>query len=452
MGPPRAKFQWSRSLPNLPQTALRARFSVFSGRPSAVLVPLSLGEPLTREPKPTITEKYSWATFLESSRRYAEPPYRLLVATARGATDRTQSYRHPGRLPQPVLYHARYQHQLFHPKAAAVQRPSSVLYCSTDSATVIVDIPRSLEESQLLPGEQQNAKCRIYSSVAPTVPFETPEPANGPGSDVTASPALQIATLMTAETLRSKLEALSQDYTGSYCLSRKIVSESSPPPLPTEDSTPYIPPNAEYLHGSIHDMKHAFSQSAPKFNLIVMDPPWPNRSVRRKTARYKTASSLSGIRELLCGIPVSSHLSDDGLVAIWITNKPRIVDLLSAPGGIFEEWGLEVVAEWTWLKVTATGEPLFPLDSAWRKPWEKLLVAKRIRSTTPEGLAPKTIIAVPDIHSRKPNLRGLFQDVLGASFCGLEVFARGLTAGWWSWGDEVVKFQQPQHWHTMQNQ
>ncbi|KAJ6780659.1 hypothetical protein PWT90_01319 [Aphanocladium album] len=342
------------------------------------------------------------------------------------------------------------QQQLSTPKAASAPRPSSVLYRSPDSATVIVDIPRSLEESQLLPGQENSTQCRIYSSVAPEVPFETPEPTNG-GADAAASPAAQIATLMTAETLRSILKIISQDYKGPYFQPRQIALEASPSSQ-AEDSVPYIPPNAEYLHGSIRDMKQSFSQRAPKFNLIVMDPPWPNRSVRRKTARYKTASSLSGIRELLCDIPVPAHLSDDGLVAIWITNKPRIVDLLSAPGGILEEWGLEVVAEWTWLKVTATGEPLFPLDSAWRKPWEKLLVAKRIGRTTPDALAPKTIIAVPDIHSRKPNLRLLFQDVLGVGFSGLEVFARSLTAGWWSWGDEVLKFQHPQHWHTKQNQ
>lgn len=355
------------------------------------------------------------------------------------------------------------QHQRRRPsKAASAQLlPSSVLYRSPDGATVVLDIPKSLEESQVPPGEEHSAaQCRIYSSAAPTAPFELPEPAHGLAPDATASPASQIAALMTAESLRSVLDVLSRDYTGAYCLPRQMAPESSSSPTPKslqieEDSEPYIPPDAFYLHGCIHSTAQAFLQRAPKFNLIVLDPPWPNRSARRKTATassagYQTASSLPAIRALLCAIPVRAHLHDDGLVAVWITNKPRIVDLLTAPGGVFEQWGLELVAEWTWLKVTADGRPLFPLDAAWRRPWEKLIVAKLKGRAAPRGLAPKTIVAVPDLHSRKPNLRGLFGDILGPGYAGLEVFARGLTAGWWSWGDQVLKFQQPQHWHTKQ--
>lgn len=339
-------------------------------------------------------------------------------------------------------------------KAASAQLSSSVLYRSPDNTTLILDLPRSLEESQVLPGQEQTASCRIYSSAALVAPYETPEPADGLGSDAAAPPALQIASLMTAEHMRSTLQFLSENYTGKYCLPRKIAPEALEQPVQSADGEEeaYVPANADYLHGSISSLKQSFSLRAPKFDLILMDPPWPSRSVRRKTARYKTANSLSGIRELLCDIPVPAHLKGDGLVAVWITNKPRIVDLLSAPGGILEEWGLEVVAEWTWLKVTASGEPMVHLDSAWRKPWEKLLVARRVGRGTPTGLQPRTIVAVPDIHSRKPNLRALFQEVLGPGYVGLEVFARGLTAGWWSWGDEVLKFQQPQHWYKRQEQ
>ncbi len=54
------------------------------------------------------------------------------------------------------------------------------------------------------------------------------------------------------------------------------------------------------------------------------------------------------------------------------------------------------------------------------------------------------ILAVPDVHSRKPNLRAL----LGVPHdgAGLEVFARNLTAGWWGWGDEALLFQHRRHW------
>jgi N6-adenosine-specific RNA methylase IME4 len=50
------------------------------------------------------------------------------------------------------------------------------------------------------------------------------------------------------------------------------------------------------------------------------------------------------------------------------------------------------------------------------------------------------------VHSRKPNLRGLFEELLPERYEALEVFARNLTAGWWAWGDEVLLFQKRECW------
>ncbi|KAM5365608.1 hypothetical protein ACJZ2D_010943 [Fusarium nematophilum] len=322
-------------------------------------------------------------------------------------------------------------------------RPSSVLFESTDKSLIVLDIPASLEEGQVLPS--QPPRRRIVSAEPPAAPYPTPEPRDG-GHHVDpsalASPAAQLAELMTAATVSSALQELADSYPGSFHLPRLIrpqaPSLSALPPL--------LPDKAEPLHGSIQALRDSFHMSAPVFDLVVMDPPWPNRSARRKTDKYSTVSNLSEMRSLLTQIPLASHLAPDGLVAIWITNKPSIHEFLTSPTGLFAAWGLETVSEWTWLKVAASGEPLYDVESAWRKPWEKLVIAKRIGSRKPESLKPKVIVAVTDVHSRKPNLRGLFQDVLGEGFLGLEIFARNLTAGWWSWGDEVLRFQQPEHW------
>lgn len=207
-----------------------------------------------------------------------------------------------------------------------------------------------------------------------------------------------------------------------------------------------IPIGAEYLHGSIQDLRQTFVNTAPQFNLVVLDPPWPNRSVRRKKGSYNTAYNLTEIQQLLLSIPVPLHLAPDGLVAIWITNKSSVFDLVTSPRGLFASWGLELVTQWTWLKITSSGEPIFDMESAWRKPWETLLIAKRIGAKAPSGLKPQVIVAVPDVHSRKPSLRFLFEDVLGRDYAALEVFARNLTSGWWSWGDQVLRFQAAEHW------
>jgi N6-adenosine-specific RNA methylase IME4 len=90
------------------------------------------------------------------------------------------------------------------------------------------------------------------------------------------------------------------------------------------------------------------------------------------------------------------------------------------------------------------------VDSEWRRPWERLVIGrKKGGSGSGSGTGPvegKVIVAVPDVHSRKPNLRGLFEELLPERYEALEVFARNLTAGWWAWGDEVLLFQRRECW------
>ncbi|KAG5954297.1 hypothetical protein E4U58_000112 [Claviceps cyperi] len=387
----------------------------------------------------------------------------------------------------------------------------SVLFQSDDATTVLLDIPRSLEEAQVLPGERP--RRRIYSTSPRRESFPTPDPTSprrrrhgsrssfarcgaaahhGPAQ----SPAAQIADLMTTASVEAALRVLVESYRGPFYFPR-LSSASSPgaerqkkkqsggeggqnSPVDRgkqgnqEDSGNEVDhdgqgdrrdhesptstiavPEATFLHGSIQNLRSTFHRRAPIFNLIVLDPPWPNRSARRRSAAYTPARHLAEMRTLLTSIPVAEHLARDGLVAVWITNKASIPELLASPNGdsVFASWGVQLAAEWTWLKITADGKPLYDMASVWRKPWEKILIAKRIGAPTPPRLRSKVIVAAPDVHSRKPNLRGLLGQVLGdgdgrgeAQYCGLEVFARNLTAGWWSWGDEVLHFQERRYW------
>ncbi|KAK8079579.1 hypothetical protein PG997_007397 [Apiospora hydei] len=210
--------------------------------------------------------------------------------------------------------------------------------------------------------------------------------------------------------------------------------------------SPYVPEASRYLEGSIQGLRPAFLKDAPKFDLIVLDPPWPSRSVKRKKASYKIAYDMQEMRDLLSLIPVAAHLKPDGLVAVWVTNKPAVIELVKSQEGMFSQWGLELVGEWIWVKITDSGEPIVGLESTWRKPWERLLIARKRGSSTKIGPERKVIFGVPDLHSRKPNLRQLFAGILPTDYVGLEVFARHVTAGWWSWGDQTLLFQQRHHW------
>lgn len=148
-------------------------------------------------------------------------------------------------------------------------------------------------------------------------------------------------------------------------------------------------------------------------------------------------------------------------MGVWITNKPAVRELVLGEDGLFAHWGVEIAEEWIWLKTTIYGEPVTPLDALWRKPYEVLLLGRKRRKVIAEGTDPvpgfgkegarpkrRVIIAVPDLHSRKPCLKELIEPLMPdpSNYRALEVFARHLVAGWWSWGDECIKFNWEACW------
>ncbi|OIW32103.1 MT-A70-domain-containing protein [Coniochaeta ligniaria NRRL 30616] len=358
--------------------------------------------------------------------------------------------------------------------------PPSVLFqkkIGSTTTVAVLDIPKTIEEAQLPAEEVRSGKQpsrRLVSAPPPELPFPTPEPKAKPGQVIdpqgSLNSAAYISELTTQAAVQEALEYLREAYSGPWCLPR-IHVESTPEKVSGVDGTEskkrtveslqeddqledglhkvYYPPRSHHLNGTIQSQKAAFISENLCFDLIVLDPPWPNRSARRKKGNYTVAHDLTSIRDLLLSIPITGHLNSGGLVAVWVTNAPRFTELLTQPHhGIFAEWGVELDDEWTWLKVTTQGEPIVDVNSTWRKPWERLLIARKVGThrKTDRG---KVIVAVPDVHSRKPNLRGLFEEVLGPEYTGLEVFARSLTAGWWSWGDEVLRFQHHKHWRDV---
>ncbi|KXT09147.1 hypothetical protein AC579_5824 [Pseudocercospora musae] len=211
--------------------------------------------------------------------------------------------------------------------------------------------------------------------------------------------------------------------------------------------------------------------SARHFDFVLLDPPWPNRSVKRsrKTpgTAYHTVSTLDDVYNLLVSMDLDMLMAEDCLVGIWITNKAAIRDLvLNEAYGIFATWGIKLEEEWLWLKMTTSGEPITPIDSAWRKPYEVLLLGRKQRrglvcqatiSTSGEHAnidrddkvamsasvcMRRVFISVPDLHSRKPCLKQLIEPIMTdpKNYRALEVFARHLVAGWWSWGNECLRF------------
>lgn len=194
------------------------------------------------------------------------------------------------------------------------------------------------------------------------------------------------------------------------------------------------------------------------FDFILLDPPWPSRSVKRthKTPgrSYGTAATIESISNLILSMDLDMLMSDGCLVGMWITNKPGIRDLVLNEDGIFAHWGLKLEQEWVWLKVTEHGEPVTALDGLWRKPYEILLLGRRRRKLSlvaeshTGNAEPRVIFSVPDLHSRKPCLKELVEPLMPdpSNYRALEVFARHLVEGWWSWGNECIKFNWEGYW------
>jgi N6-adenosine-specific RNA methylase IME4 len=220
-----------------------------------------------------------------------------------------------------------------------------------------------------------------------------------------------------------------------------------------------VPPRCAFLSSSIQQGSHIFETSSKAlgrpsaihpglFNFILLDPPWPNRSVRNAKV-YNTSEGELEEHPFYQTLPIiGRYLSPAGITAVWITNKRAIRQAVLRS---LREMGLGLYEEWIWLKVTSYGEPVTTLDGLWRKPYEVLLLFRRQvavyggQSYLPEypEVKRRVVIAVPDIHSRKPCLKELLKPPLvPEEYTALEIFARNLTAGWWSWGNEVLKFNE----------
>lgn len=188
------------------------------------------------------------------------------------------------------------------------------------------------------------------------------------------------------------------------------------------------------------------------FDLVLLDPPWPNRSAKRKGA-YEQVGGMPYLKKMLLSMDIDTYLEHNALVGVWITNKASLRDHVLGPGGLFETWNVGLVEEWIWIKTTTKGEPMFDLDSAMRKPYEILLLGRAApNSWTTMTHAPvvrrRVVAAVPDIHSRKPCLKTLLEPYLvdPADYSALEVFSRYLVSGWTSWGNEVLKYNWDGYW------
>ncbi|NXW65331.1 METL4 protein, partial [Eurystomus gularis] len=214
-----------------------------------------------------------------------------------------------------------------------------------------------------------------------------------------------------------------------------------------------VPPKSSFLLSDISCLQPLLNYKK-KYDLIVMDPPWENKSVKRSN-RYSHLSSWQ-----MKQIPVPALAAPGCLVVTWVTNRQK--HLRFVKDELYPHWSVKTLAEWHWVKITRAGEFVLPLDSLHKKPYE-VLVLGRVQGDgeepfrKSEDVLPipehQLIVSVPcSLHSHKPPLAGVLAEFIKPHVECLELFARNLQPGWTSWGNEVLKFQHIDYFTLLQNE
>uniref|UniRef100_A0A914Y0R6 Methyltransferase-like protein 4 n=1 Tax=Panagrolaimus superbus TaxID=310955 RepID=A0A914Y0R6_9BILA len=201
-----------------------------------------------------------------------------------------------------------------------------------------------------------------------------------------------------------------------------------------------IPAEAEFCPGPVESIKH-LDYDDKKFDCIIMDPPWPNKSVKRlKTYNTFQIDDLFDLPiETLCQ-------STETPVIIWLTNN---LTVHSSIDQILETWGLQKYAVCHWLKITKTGEPIFPFGSNHKVPFESFIIAFPISEKIEEEKKFMIknnfcFISTPNsCHSRKPPIIAILEQLIPKMKFdkSLELYGRYLCPRTTTIGFEVLKFQ-----------
>ncbi|XP_040209966.1 N(6)-adenine-specific methyltransferase METTL4 isoform X1 [Rana temporaria] len=203
-----------------------------------------------------------------------------------------------------------------------------------------------------------------------------------------------------------------------------------------------IPPKTSFLLSDVSCMEPLLNYK--KYGIIVIDPPWENKSVKR-SKRYNYLSTLE-IKQL----PIPDLAAQNCLVITWVTNRQKHLRFVKEE--LYPHWSVRTLAEWHWVKITQSGEFVFPMESAHKKPYEILVLGCLIDDMDSTAREPdfntspipqhKIIVSVPcNLHSHKPPLFEILKKYVKPDVERLELFARNLQPGWTSWGNEVLKFQ-----------
>ncbi|CAH1640187.1 unnamed protein product [Spodoptera littoralis] len=199
-----------------------------------------------------------------------------------------------------------------------------------------------------------------------------------------------------------------------------------------------IPSNSRFYCGCVKEQ--CLKLDGNKFDIVVADPPWWNKYIRRlKNANEKLSYSMM-YNEDIAAIPLQNLFAENCLVAVWCTNAPS--NVAAVKNIIFPKWGVAYMGTWYWMKVTVDLQPLCSFGAGCEKqPYERILLGKVGEvNDIPDG---QVVVSVPSaLHSQKPPLLNILSPfVKTENPQTLELFARYLLPNTTSVGYEPLKWQ-----------
>lgn len=187
-----------------------------------------------------------------------------------------------------------------------------------------------------------------------------------------------------------------------------------------------------------------------KYSTILADPPWQfqNRTGKiapehRRLSRYETLTF-----EQIIALPVSEIITEMAHLYLWIPNA-----LLPEGLKVMKAWGFTYKSNIVWHKIRKDGgSDGRGVGFYFRNVTELILFGvkgKNARTLSPGRTQVNYLSSRKREHSRKPDEQyQLIESCSPGPY--LELFARGVRAGWDCWGNQADKSYVPT-WETYAN-
>ncbi|XP_064554574.1 N(6)-adenine-specific methyltransferase METTL4 [Drosophila montana] len=217
----------------------------------------------------------------------------------------------------------------------------------------------------------------------------------------------------------------------------------------TPTSTFIIPHAASFYNHNVDQLRTLLPQLRPSYDLIVVDPPWRNKYIRRlKRVKQELGYTMMD-NDQLALLPLGNLTHERTLVAIWCTNSNLHQQTLETQ--LLPRWQLRLLHKLRWYKLNTAHKlisDLSQVDATQKQPYEVLYLACHVQSNGAYATDLKQtelLLSVPSIvHSHKPPLLHWLRQYLKLERdqvepnC-LELFARYLQPQFTSIGLEVLK-------------